>query len=95
MFNVYVYYRVDVGHQIAAELPIRALMTRMACCAAGVSARLLKKRDEPLLWMESYVGIADAGHFLHELSAAASEFDVGVFINGERHVECFCGDPMR
>lgn len=94
MFNVYVYYRVDALHQATAELTIRALMARMVNCA-GVTAQLLKKRDEPLLWMESYAGIADAEHFLSDLSAEVKASDVGIFINGERHVECFCGDPVR
>lgn len=93
MFNVYVYYRVDARHEAAAELPVRAMMARMTC-RAGVTAQLLKKRDDPLLWMESYLGIADAEIFLRELSSVADEYDIGIFLNGERHVECFCGDPM-
>lgn len=91
MFNVYVYYRVDARHEAAAELPIRAIMARMAC-RTGVTAQLLKKRDEPLLWMESYVGIADADSFLRGLSIVADEYDVEIFLNGERHIECFCAD---
>lgn len=91
MFNVYVYYRVDGRHAAAAELPIRAMMARMTC-HADVTAQLLKKCGEPLLWMESYTGIADADGFLRELSIIADEYNVGIFLNGERQVECFCGD---
>lgn len=88
MYNVYVYYRVDPRHADAAETPIRALMARMIC-RTGVTAQLLKKCDEALLWMESYGGIADRENFLRELAAVAEEYDVGMFIEGDRHVECF------
>lgn len=88
MFNVYVYYRLDPHHADDAETPIRALMARLVCRCA-VSARLLKKRDEPLLWMETYEGVVDPDTFTRELARAADEYDVGVFIAGDRHVECF------
>ena len=90
MFNVYVYYRLDPGRVTEAETVIRALMART--CRTGIEAQLLKKRDEPLLWMESYSGIADAESFLRELSSIVDEYDVGIFLNGERHVECFRSD---
>lgn len=94
MFNVYVYYRLDPRHADEAETPIRALMARVAC-RAGVTAQLLKKRDEPLLWMESYTGITQADSFLRELASVADEYDIGMFLAGERHVECFCDDTNR
>ena len=88
MFNVYVYYRLDPRHVDEAETPIRALIARLIC-RTGVTAQLLKKCDEPLLWMESYAGIVDKEVFLRELSRLADEYDVGVFIDGKRHLECF------
>lgn len=94
MFNVYVYYRLDPGRVAEAETVIRALMAQMTC-RAGVEAQLLKKCDEPLLWMESYSGISDAERFLRELSSAVNECDVVTFLNGGRHVECFCIDTNR
>lgn len=91
MYKVYVYYRIAPHHADAAETPIRAMMARLAC-RTGVTAQLLKKRDEPLLWMETYEGITDATPFERELSKAADEYDIGVFLDGERHVECFHSD---
>ncbi|MEQ1591768.1 MAG: DUF4936 family protein [Thiobacillaceae bacterium] len=88
MYNVYVYYRLDPCHADAAETPIRTMMARLAC-RFGVTAQLLKKRDEPLLWMETYAGIADPASFERDLSKVADEYDVGIFLDGERHVECF------
>lgn len=93
MYNVYVYYRLDPRHADEAEPPIRGLMTQIA--RTGVTAQLLKKCDEPLLWMESYDGIADLENFLRTLSAVVEEHDVGVFFNGERHIECFRVDITR
>ena len=88
MFNVYVYYRLDPRHADDAETPIRALMARLAC-RCTVSARLLKKRHEPRLWMEAYEGVHDPDAFERDLARGVEEYDVGVFIDGERHVECF------
>lgn len=88
MFHVYVYYRIDPRHADAAETPIRAMMARLAC-RLNVTTQLQKKRDEPLLWMESYAGVKDADVFVRELVRAADEYDVSVFIDGERHMECF------
>ena len=93
MFNVYVYYRIDPRRAGEAETPIRALMLQLTCRCA-VSARLLKKRDDPLLWMESYAGVVDPDTFTRELVRAADEYDVGVFIAGDRHVECFQSDQI-
>jgi hypothetical protein len=92
LYSVYVYYRIDARHIDAAETPIRAMQARLAC-RSGVAAQLLKKRDEPLLWMEAYSGIADADPFLHELAALADAYDVAMFIDGKRHVECFVTTP--
>lgn len=94
MYKVYVYYRLDPSHADEAETPIRALMARIAS-RTGVKAQLLKKCDEPLLWMESYDGVVDKETFLRELLMVADEYDVGTFLNGERHVECFSDDTIR
>lgn len=88
---MYVYYRLYPRHADDAEPPIRALMAGLTCRCA-VSSRLLKKRDEPLLWMETYEGVIDPDAFERELARGADEYDVGVFIDGERHVECFQRD---
>jgi len=88
MFNVYVYYRLDPLHADDAETPIRALMARLARLT-GALAQLQKKRDEPLLWMETYAGVTDPDVFERELARDADEHDVRAFIDGERHIECF------
>ena len=85
---MYVYYRLDPRHADEAETSIRALMASLACRCA-VTARLQKKRADPLLWMETYEGVTDPDAFTRELARGEDDYDVGVFIDGERHLECF------
>lgn len=88
--DFYVWYRVgedDAG----AELAVRTMMARLAC-RTGVPGRLLKKRDEPRLWMEVYAGVADAEAFERRLAQALDEFDVEMFLDGPRRAECFISD---
>ncbi len=70
------------------ETAIRSMMSRLAC-RSGVSGRLLKKRDEPRLWMETYADVADTVRFEHLLRQAVDEYDVEMFIDGKRCTECF------
>jgi len=90
VFNYYVWYRVaeDEG---AADVAIRTMMARLGC-RAGVAGRLLRKRDEPGLWMEVYEGVADAEAFERSLAQALDEFDVEMFLDGPRRTECFIAD---
>lgn len=90
VFNYYVWYRVaeDEG---AADLAVRTMMARLGC-RTGVSGRLLKKRDESLLRMEVYEGVADAEVFERHLAQALDEFDVEMFLDGPRRSECFIAD---
>jgi len=90
VFNYYVWYRVaeDEG---AADVAIRTMMARLGC-RTGVPGRLLKKRDESLLWMEVYEGVADAEAFERSLAQALDEFDVEMFLDGPRRTECFIAD---
>jgi hypothetical protein len=89
-FNFYVWYRVarDEG---AADVAVRGMMARLGC-RAGVAGRLLRKRDEPGLWMEVYEGVADADVFERRLAQALDEFDVEMFLDGPRRTECFIAD---
>lgn len=92
MLNVYVYYRLDPRHVDAAETPIRALMASLVC-RFSVAARLQKKHAEPLVWMESYESVTDLDAFSLELARGVDEYNLRVFIDGERHLECFqCDD---
>jgi hypothetical protein len=82
-----VWYRVTQD-ALDTELAVRAMMARLAC-RTGVAGQLLRKRDEPGLWMEVYTGVTDPDAFERRLAQAADEYDLGMFIAGERRVECF------
>ncbi len=95
-----VWYRVtDDGPE--AEAALRGMMARVAC-RTGVRGQLLKKRDEPHLWLELYPGVTDAGAFETQLAQAAAAYDVDMFVADARRMECFlaalaaspaCGAP--
>ncbi len=54
-FTYCVWYRVtDDGPD--TERIVRGLMARLAC-RTGIAGQLMRKRDEPRLWMELYAGV--------------------------------------
>jgi hypothetical protein len=91
--SFFVWYRVNQDDR-ETETAVRSMMARLAC-RSGVAGRLLKKRDEPGLWMETYVDVADPVCFEHLLRQVVDEFDVEMFIDGKRTTECFLnGEPI-
>jgi hypothetical protein len=87
LHSYFVWYRVSKADN-DTETAIRSMMSRLSC-RSGVSGRLLKKRDEPRLWMETYADVADTVRFEHLLRQAVDEYDVEMFIDGNRCTECF------
>jgi hypothetical protein len=85
--SYFVWYRVNSNDR-DTETALRSMMARLAC-RSGVSGRLLKKREEPRLWMEIYADVVDPVRFEHLLQQAVDEFDVEMFIDGARRTECF------
>jgi len=86
-FSYYIWYRVRADER-ETETVIRHMMARLAC-RSGIAGRLLKKREEPRLWMEVYEGIIDPAGFERLLARAVDEFDVEMFCDDSRHGECF------
>lgn len=85
-----VWYRVlDDGPD--TERIVRSLMARLAC-RTGITGRLMRKRDEPRLWMEVYAGVAEPAAFEAALRELADTYDVDMLLAGERHIECFVED---
>lgn len=91
MNHYYIYYRVSERNAGEAEVLVRSMQSRLAC-RSGVAGRLLKKRGEPGLWMEVYEGVAEAERFERLLEQAVDEFDLAMFADGARHLECFIGE---
>lgn len=91
MPNTYcVWYRV-LDDDPDTERVVRGLMARLAC-RTGVTGQLLRKRDEPRLWMELYAGVSEPHTFEAALRELADAFDVDMFLSGERRIECFVED---
>ena len=89
-FACYVYYRISELHASDASIAARRI-TELMREQAGVSARLMKKVGEPLLWMEVYEGVREIGDFLSALQACAEQVGLERCLQGDstRHVEIF------
>ena len=89
-YSYYIYYRV--ASENAAKCEARALELIAAVKdATGVAGRLLKKRSEPLLWMEVYDSVRDDAKFELELAQAVAELKLGECLQegAGRRLECF------
>jgi Domain of unknown function (DUF4936) len=60
--SYYVYYRVAADRADAARHAV-AIMLRRLEQRTTISGRLLRRHDEPLLWMEVYEGVRDTEAF--------------------------------
>ncbi len=67
------------------------VLLESVAAATGVRGRLLKKRDEPLLWMEVFEKVACGVEFERALAQAVSESGIehALAPASGRKVECF------
>lgn len=89
-YSYYIYYRVAPNGAESCEVRVLELMGALKE-RTGISGRLLKKRSEPLLWMEIYENVRDDAKFELELEHAATELKVAECLQegSARRVECF------
>jgi len=89
LLNYYIYYRVQPEHGAALEAAVKQIQDELAA-HCGVSGRLLKKRDEPNVWMEIYEQVSSAA-FEDALAWAEHKADIAALLGGDgiRHRECF------
>lgn len=88
--SCFVYYRVSPDHVREASLAANNVVDRVRTLT-GVSARLMTKVGEPLLWMEVYEDIGEQSVFLSAMHECVEEFDLERWIEGggQRHTEVF------
>ncbi len=88
--SYYIYYRVVHDKAEACEAKIRELLAAVEK-TTGLTGRLLKKRGEPLLWMEVYEHVRDEAQFEWEVADIADRLKVKEYLEPDttRHVECF------
>jgi len=60
--NYYVYYRVDAGQIGFLQVEIRKLFEEIQR-QTGISGRWMRRRDDPLTFMEIYEGVKDENAF--------------------------------
>ena len=60
--SYYIYYRVSAEYAHAAWHAVAELLTSLEQ-RTFISGRLLRRQDEPLLWMEVYEGVRDPAAF--------------------------------
>lgn len=89
-YSYYIYYRVTPERAPGCEARVLELFTAVQQ-ATNVIGRLLKKRSEPLLWMEVYENVRDDAKFELELAQAVTQLKLEeCFQEGSgRRVECF------
>jgi len=89
-FACFVYYRVSKTHTGDASIAAQRI-TELMRERTGVSARLMKKVGEPLLWMEVYEGVRETGGFLSALQTCTEKAGLEHYLQADstRHVEMF------
>ncbi len=89
-FAYYIYYRVDAGRAAELESRVRAMQDELRR-RTGIAGRLLKKRAEPLLWMEIYEVVEEPIAFEPALSDLVNRYRLneGLQVTIQRQTECF------
>lgn len=89
-WSYYIYYRIDAAKTGPAAVAVEYLLDAVHR-KTGTQGRVLKKRKEPLLWMEIYEGVSDEAGFEWELAEAVAGSGInGLLQTGSaRHTECF------
>lgn len=89
-WSYYIYYRVDAGQTAACGTAVQNLLAAVRA-ATGIQGRVLKKRNEPLLWMEIYEHVADESGFEWALAEAVAGSGINALLQAgnARHTECF------
>lgn len=90
MYSYYIYYRVRPEHAASCEVRVLELFSAMKQ-STTVTGKLLKKRSEPLLWMEVYENVRDDAKFELELAQAADRLNLSQCLQegSGRRMECF------
>jgi hypothetical protein len=90
--SYYVYYRVSPAHAALARQAVAAMLTLLEQ-RIFVSGRLLRRQDEPLLWMEVYEGVRDTVAFENALAGLLDASGLAAFLapGATRKTERFVG----
>ncbi|HEV7802966.1 MAG TPA: DUF4936 family protein [Burkholderiales bacterium] len=89
-YSYYIYYRVTPNSAETCEARVLELFSTLKQ-STNVAGRLLRKRSEPLLWMEVYENVRDDAKFELELEQAAAQLKIAECLQegSTRAAECF------
>jgi hypothetical protein len=89
-YSYYIYYRVNAADTQTCEARVLQLISTLKS-STGTAGRLLKKRSDPLLWMEVYDNVRDDAKFELELEQTASQLKIAECLQegSTRRAECF------
>ena len=89
-YSYFIYYRVAAGQAETCEPRVLELFS-LVKQSTGVAGRLLRKRSEPLLWMEVYENVRDDAKLELELEQAAAQLRIAECLQegSTRRIECF------
>ena len=71
-YSYYIYYRIAPEKGDTCEPRVLELFSALKQ-STGIAGRLLKKRSEPLLWMEVYENVRDDAKFELALDQATTQ----------------------
>jgi hypothetical protein len=89
-YSYYIYYRVAPARAESCELRVLELFSALKQ-STTIAGRLLKKRSDPLLWMEVYENVRDDAKFELELEQATVQLKLLDCLQegSSRRLECF------
>ena len=89
-YSYYIYYKVNSASAQACEARVLQLISAVKQ-STGIAGRLLKKRSEPLLWMEVYDNVRDDAKFELELEQTTGQLKIAECLQegSTRRAECF------
>src|SRR5690242_6924273 len=91
---VYIYYQVPKENIASIRRAAMALLSDLKA-SAGISGRLLRRRDDPATWMEVYEGITDLEKFELDLDEAVDRHGLDALLApSRRQREIFLADVL-
>lgn len=86
--NLYVYFKLDGQPQGEIERALKALQAELRVQFPGITAQLMRRRDDAQTWMEVYEGINNAAAFGNALHAGLTTHGLARY-GLARHEEWF------
>jgi hypothetical protein len=89
-YSYFIYYRVAADRAETCEARVLELFSGLKA-ATNITGRLLRKRSDPLLWMEVYENVRDDAKFELELEHATVQLKLAECLQEgvTRRSECF------